>query len=313
MHPDEIATLTARIGRAHLRRRLGLEADHEVFVLNRPGAHFFYPENWYSVHGFIRHALRLSGLLARAQHNATRLQVRHNRVVLPGLPAAFEGFKILHLSDLHLDMARRNVEALCARLTALDHDLCVLTGDYRAKTFGPYDRVLSAMGEVRRRIEAPILAVLGNHDSLAFVPAFESMGIRCLLNESEPIERQGERIYLAGVDDAHYYQVHNLDKAAADIPEDAIAILLSHTPEIYRHAAHCGFDLMLCGHTHGGQICLPGGFPLTWDARCPRRLAAGAWRHGAMLGYTSVGAGTSVVNARLNCPPEITVHTLTAG
>ncbi|MCK7581816.1 MAG: hypothetical protein MZV65_43480 [Chromatiales bacterium] len=70
---------------------------------------------------------------------------------------------------------------------------------------------------------------------------------------------------------------------------------------------------MLCGHTHGGQICLPGGFPLTWDARCPRRLAAGAWRHGALLGYTSVGAGTSVVNARLNCPPEITVHTLTVG
>lgn len=313
MHPDDIATLTARIGRAHLRRRLGLEADHEVFVLNRPGAHFFYPENWYSVHGFIRHALRLSGLLVRAQQNATRLQVRHNLVALPTLPSAFEGFRILHLSDLHLDMEPRNVEALCARLPALDYDLCVLTGDYRAKTFGPYDRVLSAMHKVRQQLEAPMLAVLGNHDTLAFVPLFESMDIRCLLNESELIERQGERIYLAGVDDAHYYQVHNLDKAAADIPEGAIAILLSHTPEIYRHAAHCGFDLMLCGHTHGGQICLPGGLPLTWDARCPRRLAAGAWRHGAMLGYTSVGAGTSVVNARLNCPPEITIHELTTG
>ncbi|MCK7581815.1 MAG: hypothetical protein MZV65_43475 [Chromatiales bacterium] len=150
MHPDQIANLIARLGRAHLRRRLGLEADHEVFVLNRPGAHFFYPENWYSLHGFIRHALRLSGLLARAQDNATRLQVRHNRVVLPGLPAAFEGFRILHLSDLHLDMEPRNVAALCARLPALDADLCVLTGDYRAKTFGPYDRVLSAMREVRR-------------------------------------------------------------------------------------------------------------------------------------------------------------------
>jgi uncharacterized protein len=115
MHPDDIDNLTARIGRAHLRRRLGLEADHEVFVLNRPGAHFFYPENWYSIHGFIRHALRLSGLLARAQHNAARLQVRHNRVVLPGLPAAFEGFKILHLSDLHLDMERGATSKPCAR------------------------------------------------------------------------------------------------------------------------------------------------------------------------------------------------------
>ena len=67
---------------------------------------------------------------------------------------------------------------------------------------------------------------------------------------------------------------------------------------------------MLCGHTHGGQICLPGGYALTWDARCPRRLAAGAWTYGGMTGYTSVGAGSSVVNARLNCLPEITVHEL---
>jgi len=67
---------------------------------------------------------------------------------------------------------------------------------------------------------------------------------------------------------------------------------------------------MLCGHTHGGQICLPGGYALTWDARCPRRLAAGAWSYGDMAGYTSVGSGSSVVNARLNCLPEITVHEL---
>jgi hypothetical protein len=70
---------------------------------------------------------------------------------------------------------------------------------------------------------------------------------------------------------------------------------------------------MLCGHTHGGQICLPGGYPLTWDARCPRRLAAGAWSYGGMAGYTSVGAGSSVVNARLNCLPEITIHRLCRG
>jgi len=67
---------------------------------------------------------------------------------------------------------------------------------------------------------------------------------------------------------------------------------------------------MLAGHTHGGQICLPGGYALTWDARCPRRLAAGPWTYGAMMGYTSVGSGSSVVNARLNCLPEITVHEL---
>ncbi|MBK1720286.1 metallophosphoesterase [Thiocystis violacea] len=310
MSPEDIESLTARIGRAHLRQRLGLEKDHEVFVLNRPGAHFFYPENWYSVHGFIRHALRLGGLYARAQRNASHLQVRHNRIALRGLPPAFDGFRILHLSDLHLDMAPRNTQALCELARTLDYDICVLTGDYRAKTFGPYAAMLTAMREVRSHLKTSIHAVLGNHDSLAFVPEFEAMGIKCLLNESEPIERNGQRLHLAGIDDAHYYQVHNIAKAAANIPENAVSILLSHTPEIYRHAAHCGFDLMLCGHTHGGQICLPGGIPLTWDARCPRRMAAGSWRYQNMIGYTSVGAGTSVVNARLNCLPEITIHIL---
>ncbi len=310
MSPDDIESLTARIGRTHLRQRLGLEQDHEVFVLNRPGAHFFYPENWYSVHGFIRHCLRLSGLYGRAQRNACSIRIRHNRLTLPNLPAIFSGFRILHLSDLHLDMDPRNAQAIRASTQGLEYDLCVMTGDYRAKTFGPFDAVLSAMEQLQSNLRTPIYAVLGNHDTLELVPAFETQGIRVLLNESIQIARGGQTIHLAGIDDAHYYQVHNIAKAAAGIPEDALSILLSHTPEIYRHAAHSGFDLMLCGHTHGGQICLPGGIPLTWDAHCPRAMAAGNWRYQGMRGYTSVGAGTSVVNARLNCPAEITVHEL---
>ena len=89
-----------------------------------------------------------------------------------------------------------------------------------------------------------------------------------------------------------------------------MSILLSHTPEAYRHAAHADFDLMLCGHTHGGQICLPGGRPLLTDASSPRRFARGAWRYHAMTGYTATGSGTSLVDVRLNCPPEVTLHTL---
>jgi uncharacterized protein len=310
MDRREIEALTARIGQAHLRQRLGLEGDHEVFSLTRPGAHLFYPENWYSVHGFIRHCLRLSGLYGRSQRNACDLAIRHNRANLDSLPATFEGLRILHLSDLHLDMDSRNTDAIQTKLAEVDYDICVMTGDYRAKTFGPYAQVLQAMEGVRLRLKDPVYAVLGNHDTLKLVPGLERLGIRVLLNESEAIKRDGETLYLSGIDDAHYYQVHNISKASAGIPEDATSILLSHTPEIYRHAAHAGFDLMLCGHTHGGQICLPGGIPLTWDARCPRRLAAGAWRYRSMVGYTSVGAGTSVVNARLNCQPEITLHQL---
>lgn len=306
----DLSSLQARIGRTHLRQRLGLEGDHEVFVVRRPGAHFFYPENWYSVHGFIRACLRLSGLSQRAERNARHHQIRHHRVLIPRLPKAFEGVRLLHLSDLHVDMEPRNTHALCDLLRDLDYDLCVLTGDYRARTYGPIDRVLTGMANVRSQLKGAVYAVLGNHDTLHLVPGLEALDIRLLLNETVPIERNGQTIYLAGVDDAHYYQVHNIDRVASAIPEGAVAVLLSHTPEIYRLAAHAGFDLMLSGHTHGGQICLPGGIPIIWDARCPRAMAAGSWRYADLIGYTSAGAGTSVVNARLNCPPEITLHEL---
>ncbi len=306
----DLTNLTARIGRVHLRQRLGLEGDHEVFVLRRPGAHFFYPENWYSVHGVIRTCLRLSGLYGRAQRNARNLQLRHHRVTIANLPPAFEGFRILHLSDLHVDMESRNTHAIGERVRDLDYDLCVLTGDYRARTFGPIDQVLTGMASIRVQLKGPVYGILGNHDTLRLVPGLEDLGIRMLLNEAAVIERDGQRLHLAGVDDAHYYQVHNIDRASAQIPEDAPAILLSHTPEVYRLAAYAGFDLMLSGHTHGGQICLPGGTPLVWDARCPRAMASGSWRYRDLIGYTSVGAGTSVVNARLNCLPEVTLHVL---
>jgi uncharacterized protein len=121
------------------------------------------------------------------------------------------------------------------------------------------------------------------------------------------------RSILAGVDDAHFYRADNIEKAAADIPHGCVSVLLSHTPEIYRQAAHAGFGLMLSGHTHGGQICLPGGVPILLEADLPRAFGAGAWRHAGMAGYTSVGAGSSVVPVRFNNRPEITLHQLVRG
>jgi uncharacterized protein len=141
-------------------------------------------------------------------------------------------------------------------------------------------------------------------------PSMEAMGICMLFNECEPIVRGGQRIFLAGVDDPHFYRADDIEKAASKIPSDAFSILLAHTPEVYDRAMSARFDLMLCGHTHGGQLCLPGGIPIKLEAAVPRFMGAGPWRHGAMVGYTSVGAGTSLLPVRLNCPPEITLHTL---
>ena len=305
----ELKRLEKRIGRVHLQQRLGIEADHATQVFGR-GRTFFHIENWYSIHALIRLTLRSLGLYRRGLRNATAIQIRHNDVVIPRLPAAFDGFTLLHLSDLHLDADPAYPTALIERLRQVDYDLCVITGDFRAKTHGPHDAALTALATVRPHLNSPIYAILGNHDSIHMAPGIEALGITLLLNESVRVERGGAVIYLAGIDDPHYFQVDNFDKAAADIPAEATAILLSHSPEAYRRAAHAGFDLILSGHTHGGQICLPGGIALMTNAACPRRFCKGAWHYHAMQGYTSVGSGASVVGVRFNCPPEITLHHL---
>jgi predicted MPP superfamily phosphohydrolase len=301
--------LAARCNPLHLKQRLGLEVDHETQIFGR-GLNFFHLENWYSLHNLIRTVLRLTQLYQRGRRNALDIQLRHNTVRLEGLPAAFDGYTLLHLSDLHLDMHPQTPHAIAEAVRDLEYDLCVITGDFRAKTFGAYDAVLEAMASIRGQFHGDIVAVLGNHDTIRLVPGLEALGIRMLLNETLPLERAGETLYLAGVDDPHYYRADNLSSACEAIPERAISILLSHSPELYRHAAHAGFDLMLCGHTHGGQICLPGGKPLYCNMHAPKRLCSGPWRQHAMQGYTSRGCGVSVVDVRLNCPPEITLHRL---
>jgi predicted MPP superfamily phosphohydrolase len=299
--------LEERLGSLHARLRLGIEEETKPRVFGN-GINFFHPENWYSVHSFIRNSLRLVGLYGRGVRNTLDIRVREHEVRLQRLPRAFDGFKLLQLSDIHADIHPPAVHAMIETVRDLDYDVCVLTGDYRAQTHGPVEDAIEWMGVLLNNLRQPIYGVFGNHDSITMLPALEEMGMRMLVNEHITIERDGERFYLVGVDDAHYFRVDNIEKAVQGIPPDASSILLSHTPEIYRNASHAGFDLMLCGHTHGGQICLPGGIPVTLDARCPRYMGAGAWTYNGMQGYTSAGIGTSIVNVRLNCPPEVTLH-----
>jgi predicted MPP superfamily phosphohydrolase len=301
--------LEKRVGRLHLWQRLGIERDHETQVIGR-GRNLFHIENWYSFHALIRIILKLSLVYERGKRNTLAIETRHNTIALPQLPAAFDGFTILHVSDLHLDLNPNFPGALIEKIRQVESDICVLTGDFRGRTHGPIQATLDALEKVRSHLKQPVYAVLGNHDSIRMVPAMEAMGIRVLLNESISLERMGASIYLAGIDDPHYFRADNLEKASDDIPLEAVSILLSHSPEMYRNAAHAGFDIMLSGHTHGGQICLPGGIPIMCNAACPRAYCRGSWRHHQLQGYTSVGSGASIVDVRLNCPPEITIHTL---
>ena len=309
MSKDIVEILEKRLGRLYAKQRLGIEADEEARIFGQ-GLNFFHIENWYSCHSFIRKTLKLMGLYWRGRNNTTRVQTRLNPIESEGLPSAFDGFTILHISDMHVDMSQGAMHRLIELLHDIDYDLCVLTGDYRGKTFGPIEDTLEGMASVKAHLKEPVYGVLGNHDTIRMVPGLEEMGILMLLNESVPIERGNQRIHVVGIDDAHYYRVDNIEKAASGIDHNEFSILLSHTPEIYRQAAHADFNLLLGGHTHGGQICLPGKIPITLDSVLPRHMGSGAWQYHNMIGYTSAGVGSSIVSVRFNCLPEITLHTL---
>ncbi|MEP6827686.1 MAG: metallophosphoesterase [Aestuariivirga sp.] len=263
-----------------------------------------------SRHFLIEWILKLSGAYWLGARSARRIQKKLNVFNSPRVPPAFDGYTILHLSDLHADISEPAMEFLCDQIRSETCDLCVMTGDYRGKTWGQFDDALKIMGRIGRALHCPVYAVLGNHDSIEMVPSLEAMGIKVLLNETVSLERGEAKLHLAGVDDAHFFGLHDLKAVLPPTTPNTFSILLSHTPELYGEAADANFDVMLSGHTHAGQICLPGGIPLRLDCNVPRRMGAGRWQHGKLSGYTSAGAGTSIVPVRLNCRPEITLHRL---
>lgn len=304
--------LAQRIGRAHLAHRLHMQAHWVSYVIGH-GRTFFHIENMLWLHWLIRCFLRAVGLYRRGQRNALRLVVREHRVEVPDWPASFEGFTILQLSDLHLDLNPEMGPAIARAVAPLSYDLCVLTGDLRSQMYGPIEPAVEALRQLRPALRGDVYAVMGNHDFLEMLVPLEEAGIRFLMNEAVLLRRGPEAVCLAGVDDPHFYEADNIQKAAGHLEPRMPGILLAHTPEVYRKAAACGFDLLLCGHTHAGQICLPGGIPLMINARIPLSLARGAWRHHDLQGYTSSGTGCSGVDVRFFCPPEVTLHRIVRG
>ena len=225
----------------------------------------------------------------------------------PNLPARFEGFKILHLSDFHIDGTPGLTEALLPLLNTLRPNVCVMTGDYRFEDHGSCEPVYPLMRDIVSSIHAPsgIFAILGNHDVSEIAFTLEQMGVRMLINEAVPLENESDVLWLTGVDDPFDYQCDDLKQARAEIPPESFEVLLAHAPEIYEEAADVGVSLYLTGHTHGGQIRLPGLGAVRQNANCPRAFTSGHWRYRNMQGYTSSGIGCSSLPIRFACPPEI--------
>ena len=172
-------------------------------------------------------------------------------------------------------------------------------------------QVLPSLRKVVSAINAKdgIYAVLGNHDTHSMCADIEQEGITLLTNQTITLSQETEHIRVIGVDDPHDYYT---DGAADCLRHagDGFKILLVHSPEIYRMAAASGIGLYLCGHSHGGQICLPEGKPLMTYLDTGKRFYRGVWRYRDMIGHTSPGLGTAKIPIRFNCSPEITVLTL---
>ncbi len=295
----------------HASRRLRLEA-----IFFRRDAH----HEWDQIDRFegflvaiLNLGLRCIGLHARGARNTLDMRLCSEDLLVPDLPPALEGLRLLHLSDLHLGYTMpEHMDAAFRLLEGVSADLCVMTGDLRFGHFGPFDHIPAAVRRILDGLQLRYGAytVLGNHDTLALGEAVEKAGLRVLLNEGTAIGVNGATLWLGGVDDPHNFRLHDVGAALHGAPPDAFPILLVHSPECAEEAAAKGVRLYFCGHTHGGQIRIPYWGPLLVNARCPRNRGLGTWREGKMVGHTSSGLGNTNAIVRLGCPPEATLLTL---
>ena len=254
---------------------------------------------------------KIGWVYTRGRRNFHAIQVRENPITVRRLPKAFHGFRILHLSDLHLDLDVTFTDTLLKSLEGLRYDLVVMTGDYRNFFDGDGDVAHAQMRRLLAALTAPVYGVLGNHDRSEEVGIYEAMGLRILLNEHVLIRRGDSALILAGVDDPNICETDDLPKALEGTDADASpAVLLSHSPSIHAKAAAMGVDVVFAGHTHGGQVRMPGGLLLRTSERSKPRFWIGRWQEGETQGYTSTGSGGCGVPVRFYSLPEVVIHTL---
>jgi predicted MPP superfamily phosphohydrolase len=275
-------------------------------------------QTWFNLTSFLSHQIlptwlfKVTGLYSIGVKNAQDIKIEEKKFFFDHLPASFDGFRIVFLVDLHLDGLDGLEQKIAEMLHGLDFDLCCIGGDIRMKTYGQSSQCIRKLQYLMQRIQtrSGTLGVLGNHDCIEMLPDFEEAGIVMLVNDSWYIEKGEARIWIMGVDDPHYYKLHDAEQAAQLVPKEAFSIFLAHSPEAFKDAAGVNASLYLCGHTHGGQVCLANGTPILTNSRAPRSTAVGAWQYKDMQGYTSRGVGASSIPVRFNCPGEITLITL---
>lgn len=237
-------------------------------------------------------------------------------LTLPRLSPAFEGFRIAHISDIHMDtwMTRTRLDRIVDLINEQQPDVVAITGDFI--TFGP-ERLTNEMrsGLSALQPREALIGVLGNHDHWGSAHRVRAMmqkaGIADVGNTVHTLRRGGEMLHLAGVDDPWAGEAR-LDDVLKQLPSRGAAVLLAHEPDFADEYAPSGrFDLQLSGHTHGGQIRLPIVGPLVLPTYGVK-YHTGLYHVGNMMVYTTRGVGMVQPCLRYNCRPEITLLTLHA-
>jgi predicted MPP superfamily phosphohydrolase len=237
-----------------------------------------------------------------------RLTVEHHQIYLRRLPRELDGFRIVQLSDLHHSpfTSREQLERAIETANSLKPDIVALTGDYVSKErqyAAPCAELLGALSP-----KHGVYAVLGNHDhwtdAALITDLFRAEGITVLVNQGMRFEKNGAAFWLAGVDDT-MVGLEDLPLALAGSSEQEFKLLLAHNPIILRKAARAGVDLVLSGHTHGGQVSLRS--ERNASGRPRRRLLKGLARRGETQIYVTRGLGTVVLPVRFGCPPEVSL------
>ncbi len=244
--------------------------------------------------------------------NAQNLCLNEIELQLKNLPARFEECKILFITDMHIGGIDCLAERIIRIAEQVEYDYCILGGDY---TYGFHANSKIIRQQLCKVIEfllekSKVFGILGNHDKYRIAEMLNGFGVEILINEHVCLEREGDKLYLVGVDDCHFFRAAELEEAAVAVPHDAFKVILSHSPVLYKQAAQAGYSLYLAGHTHGGQMCLPGEIAVITNANIPRNMIKGRWKYCNMMGYTSCGVGVTIVPARFFCQPEVALFTL---
>ena len=253
-------------------------------------------------------ALNLTEAARAALTEPFRLSIEHQAIYLRRIPREFEGFRIVQLSDVHHSpfTSVRQIERAVETANSLQPDMIALTGDYVSKERRYAAPCAELLGKLKAR--NGVFAVLGNHDhwtdAALITDLFRAEGITVLVNQGMRFEKEGAAFWLAGVDDT-MVGLEDLSLALAGASEDEMKLVLAHNPVILRKAARASVDLVLSGHTHGGQVNLRS--DRNKSGRPRRRLLKGLARQGETQIYVTRGLGTVVLPVRFGCPPEVSL------